>query len=140
MEIALETAMGEAPTPVTEKIDFANTPLAASPLAEVVAYHYAVHRISPDYLPQSDEQEATYLCVYRNAKDEVKFIELNGLSARLLLMLKEKPQSTLESMNHIAQEINTSNIDSFISDNLEIVETLLAQGVLHPMHSQPKGV
>jgi len=139
MEIALETATGEAPAPVAAKIDFENTALAVSPLAEVVAYHYAVHRISPAYLPNAEDEQVTYLCVYRDADDEVKFIELNALSARLLLALKDTPQCIDAAMQIFAKTMNPSSIKQFITKNLNIVKQLVTQGVLYPVNSQQQG-
>ena len=54
-----------------------------SPLAWPVSYQYPVHRIRPDYQPQEPPDEATHLLVYRNRQDDVKFMQLNAVSALL---------------------------------------------------------
>lgn len=60
-----------------------------SPLAWPLSYRFPVHRIGPGNQPQEPPEQATHLLVYRNRADEVKFMELNAVSALLLQMLKE---------------------------------------------------
>lgn len=139
MEIALDTAPGDPPKATLDTLDFNNTQLAVSDLAEVVGYHFAVHRINPDYLPSHEAQQTTYLCIYRNVDDEVQFIELNALNARLLLRLKDKPQGVISAMKALTQEMACANAEELIEKNLRIVKQLLAQGVLYPLNSKQEG-
>jgi uncharacterized protein len=64
-----------------------------SPLAWVLSYHYPVHRIGPGF-ELEDNGSPTFLVVYRNSEDEVKFVELNGATARLLSMAKDNDGQT----------------------------------------------
>lgn len=57
---------------------------ARSPFVWVFAYRYPVHRISPDFLPGEPGDQPTYLALYRNADDDVGFLELNAVTAALL--------------------------------------------------------
>jgi len=61
-----------------------------SPLVWLLAYQYPVHKISPENLPTEASEQATYLAVYRDDLDEVKFIELAPMSFRLLQTLQEQ--------------------------------------------------
>ena len=45
----------------------ANTPVKSA-LTWIYAYQYAVHRISPDYLPTQPEEQPVYLAVYRQER------------------------------------------------------------------------
>lgn len=138
MELAIEYMQGTAPILNTETIDFENSLLTTSELAEVVAYHFPVHQICKHFMPILPGPSPTYLCIYRNADDEVKFIELNVASTRLLQQLKQRQQSGTEVMTAIAQEIQQTDINAFIEENRKIVTELLSIGVIHPCVDNPK--
>jgi len=55
-----------------------------SELAWAFAYQYPVHRIAPDYQPDSPGLAPTYLVIYRDSSDKVGFLELNPMTAGLL--------------------------------------------------------
>ena len=61
-----------------------------SALAWPLAYQFPVHKMCPDYLPEKAPEQPTYLIVYRNRNDEVKFMELNPVTARLINLLDRK--------------------------------------------------
>ena len=61
----------------------ANVPVK-SVLSWSYGYHYAVHRISPDYLPEAPHEQAVYLALYRGSDGKVGFLELNAITAALL--------------------------------------------------------
>ena len=65
-----------------------------SPLAYVVSYQYPVHRISVDWFPAEPPAVATFLIVYRDHQDQVRFMEINGVTARLMMVLEENPEFT----------------------------------------------
>jgi len=69
-----------------------------SPLAWPLAYQYPVHRISPDFIPETPGEQPTYLLVFRNSKDAVEFIELNPVSARLFALLQDNRSSSGRQM------------------------------------------
>ena len=78
-----------------------------SPVAWPLAYQYPVHRMGPDYLPESAPEQPTYLVVYRDRKDEVKFLEINPVTARLINLLQENPEITGElALDQIVHEMN----------------------------------
>lgn len=65
-----------------------------SPLAWTLAYDYPVHRIAPDFQPTTPSETPTLLMVWRNRADEVKFMEINAITARLLALIEAKPEAT----------------------------------------------
>ena len=135
MQLMLITAAGKSPEIKKHKDILLEVNLAMSDVAEVVAYHYAVHRIKSDYLPKENEKIDTYLCVYRNSHDEINVTELNALSARLLQILKTAPQSGIKCMSQIAKEMQYSNTQQFIKNNLAILNHLYEQGVIYVQKS-----
>lgn len=59
-----------------------------SPLAWVLQYVYPVHHISPEAVPEGAPEAPTFLVVYRNREDSVRFLEINGLTFLLLERLR----------------------------------------------------
>jgi len=94
----------------------ANIPVK-SVLTWAYAYQYAVHRISPDFLPTQAEDQPVYLAVYRQADDKVGFLELNPVTANLLNAIEENvaDRTGEELLREIATTINYLNVDAFIT-------------------------
>lgn len=65
-----------------------------SPLAWMMRYRFPVHKISPDYQPQTPPASATYLLAWRDDRDRVRFMALAPASALLLAMLKANADLT----------------------------------------------
>jgi uncharacterized protein len=54
---------------------------ALAPWAWVLGYHFPVHRIGPEYQPHTPSATPTWLLIYRAPNFEVKFMELNSVTA-----------------------------------------------------------
>lgn len=77
-----------------------------SPLAWPLSYQFPVHRIGPEFQPTEAPPEATHLLVYRRHDDQVKFMQLNPVSALLLQLLQEDSERTgLDVLNEIARQL-----------------------------------
>ena len=108
----------------------ANTP-AISPLAMPLAYQWDVQHISADYQPKTPPEQPTYLIVYRNNDDEVKFIEINPVTARLIALLQEgNKQSGQQILEQIAEEMQHPEPDLIIQGGHQILLKLRKAGVL----------
>lgn len=126
----VELALGIA-TPDFEKRevdaqeDVLQLTLQRSPLSWSFAYHYPVHQIAPDNLPEKSAETPFFLLLYRNAHDQVKFIELNPVSARLLDLLdsgqtgQQAAEAIAEALQHTNPEIVTQGARQLIADWLE---------------------
>lgn len=89
-ELALSVSEEEVPPLDTlTAAELTEVPLRLSPLAWPFNYRFPVHQISTDYRPEVPPVEPTYLLLYRDPEDEVRFLELNAVSARLLALLLE---------------------------------------------------
>jgi len=64
-----------------------------SSLAWSLSYQFPVHLISPEFQPQQQPEQTTYIVVYRNTEDEIVFMELNPVTARLLQLITESNES-----------------------------------------------
>ncbi|MCB1848341.1 MAG: putative DNA-binding domain-containing protein [Halieaceae bacterium] len=92
VELALDVAE-ESPPPAVQVDD----PLAAvprlSPLAWLLSYRFPVHQIGPRNQPR-EEGEPTYLVVYRDREERVRFMELNAVTARLVELTRGNSEAT----------------------------------------------
>ncbi len=101
-------------------VDRAGDLLAGVPvksrLAEAYAYHYPVHRIADDFIPTEPGEQPTYLVIYRQANDDLGFMELNPVTARLLEMIQNNAEATgRELLTRLAEEISYPDRDALIA-------------------------
>ncbi len=102
-----------------------------SSLAWSLQYHYPVHQIGPDYQPDTPPTTPTFIVVYRNTNDEIGFLEINPVTARLLQLLAEKPgQSGRSCLEQIAAEINHPDPETVITGGLAILHDLQTRGII----------
>lgn len=102
-----------------------------SELAWPLQYRYPVHRISPQQLPEAEPQQPTLLLVYRDRADEVCFMEINPVTARLLQLLNERPDLNGRAiLQLIAAEINHSEPQQVIAGGLQILADLHQRHVI----------
>lgn len=102
-----------------------------SPLTRLLGYHYPVHRIGPQCLPEQPGSEPVHLLVYRDLGDEVGFIELNQVSARLLQLLNEQPhRNGLTLLEQIASELQHPNPQTVIDGGREILRDLKRRNII----------
>ncbi len=59
-----------------------------SPLARVLAYRFPVHRIRPDYRPDEAPAQPTLILLARDRNDEIRFLEIDALTALLFERLE----------------------------------------------------
>lgn len=102
-----------------------------SPLAWPLAYNYPVHEIRPGFQPDSPSETPTHLIVYRNRQDEVKFMEVNAVTARVARMLKENPAQTgLDVLNAIAAELNHPRPDRLRAAGADLLRDLADRDII----------
>ena len=102
-----------------------------SALAWPLAYQYPVHKMGPDYLPDEIPEQPTYLVVYRNRNDDVKFMELNPVTARLINLLEENEQlSGRTAIEQITQEINHPDPQAVLKGGLDALQELQGAGII----------
>ncbi|MGB5396925.1 MAG: putative DNA-binding domain-containing protein [Gammaproteobacteria bacterium] len=102
-----------------------------SPVAWPLAYQFPVHKMSADYLPEVAPEQPTYLVVYRNRNDEVKFMETNPVTARLLHLIQQNPSITgRQAIEQIAVEMQHPNPDIVMQGGQSALHELQAAGIL----------
>lgn len=96
-----------------------------SRLAWSFSYQYPVHRISADYLPQAPGEQPTFLAVCRRSNDDMDFMELNPVTARLLELVSDNDNATgRELLEALAAEISYPDIVAFVEHGLAAMEQM----------------
>lgn len=109
-------------TPLDHKEDCLSLHYQQSALAWLLVYQFPVHQISMDNQPQSPNNTPVCLLVMRNEADEIKFIELNPVSARLMDLLShgESGESAVaaivEEMQHPEPQVVAGGATQMIHD------------------------
>jgi uncharacterized protein len=102
-----------------------------SNLAWPLVYSFPVHTMGPDYLPEMAPDHPTYLIVYRNRNDEVKFMLLNPVTARLLdLLLQDETLNGRQAIERIISETGHSNPELVMQGGSVALSELQARGII----------
>jgi len=102
-----------------------------SSLAMPLAYQWPVHMISPDNLPEILPEQATYIVIYRDRQDEVGFIELNPVSAKLLEECSnENTRTGKEILLSIVEQLQHPNPEAVINGGLEIMQDFKSKDII----------
>jgi hypothetical protein len=111
--------------------DLLNNKPVMSPLAWPLTYQYPVHKISPDFLPDKPSEQPVYILVYRNAEDEVHFIELNPVTALLVQLISEDNNLTTQQMLEvITEQLNHPDPAVVFHGGLQIIQDLKARNII----------
>ena len=106
--------------------------LAVSPVAWPLAYEFDVHHLSPDYRPDKPGDTPTFLVIYRDLNDEVHFLEINAVTAKLLELADDNPQglSGKQLLQQVAEEMQHPDPDVVINSGQEILGQLLEKQIV----------
>lgn len=129
----VEMALSVAQETLPEKIRAITDPkqkISLSPLAWLLAYQFPVHKISPDHLIIEPPKQPSYLIVYRDTEDEVRFIELAEMSFYLLQTIQAQQPMTIEAClteifpvgeNHVLKQAALEALQQFVSKQIVCV-------------------
>ena len=127
--IELELSISEASNDLTD-VDpdgdlLAGTPVKSN-LAMAFAYQYPVHRVSPSNLPTEPPEQATFLCIYRRANDEVGFLELNPMTAALFEAVENNPtgRTGQQLLRELATATQFPDVDAFVAHGRDALEEM----------------
>lgn len=97
-----------------------------SALAWAFAFHYPVHRISPEFLPTEPAAQPVYLALYRGSTDKVRFLELNAVTAGLLDAIENNPANNTGAtlIRELASKINYPDVDAFVKHGSDALNEL----------------
>lgn len=97
-----------------------------SALSMSFAYRFAVHRISPAFLPAEPETQPVYLALYRDSNDSVGFLELNAVTAALLDAIEFNPEDKTgaELLRALATKINYPDADALVTHGADALREM----------------
>ncbi len=105
LALSLETSEIDDET-VDDDADLLEDCPVQSPVAWLLTYRWPVHHIRPDFRPTEPPEQPTHLAVYRDRDDQIRFLTLNAVSARLLQLIEQHPeQSGAEHVEQLASEL-----------------------------------
>ena len=104
VEMSLDVAADVSVEPVVE-LDVDRPRVLVTPYCRRLAYQYRVQEIGPKHQPETPPPEPTYLIVYRNRDEDVRFMESNPLTHRLLELLETQSltDTTVQLLDDLRQ-------------------------------------
>ena len=106
---------------------------ALNPVLANLYYHWPVHRLGPG-VPAA--RADTYLLVFRDPEDQVRFIEINAFTARLINLLDTTEHTGRSALEIIATESRHSAPEVVVRGGLEVMRNLQAGGALLGTYKQ----
>lgn len=103
---------------------------AMSPLVRVLDYAFPVHRLSADYAPTVAPAGRTHLLVYRDRRDDVRFMELNPLTALLLQRMRDHARTGAQMLVEIAQADPGLDAAAVQAGGAEVLNDMRARDVV----------
>lgn len=101
-----------------------------NPAAQLVCYHYPVHRIGPRYKPTGQDGQTYCYLVYRDADDSAQFIVLNPVSARLLELIQDGAESGRAALLQIAHELSNNQPERIVEMGMTLLQSLHHSGAV----------
>jgi hypothetical protein len=102
-----------------------------SPLAWALTYRFPVHRIGPDHQPTRPAPSPTHLLVYRSRQDEVRFVETNAVTHRLIVLLHANPDwSGGTAVRQVAAELAGGATPAVLAAGRAVLEDLRERNVV----------
>lgn len=131
VELALSVAQDPPDEePVDPDGDLMEQVPRVSPLAWSLSYEFPVHRISPDFQPDAPGGAPTHLVVYRNRQDEVKFMEINAVTARLLQLMAARRSTGRQLLLRLARELKHPQPEAVVAEGRTILSGLRERGII----------
>lgn len=98
-----------------------------NPVLANLSYRWPVHRIGPRVKVTA---ENTWLLVFRDAADQVQFVQSNAFTARLLALLEQGDLTGRAALQAIADESRHPQPDVLIEGGLATLQNLHARGAI----------
>ena len=130
MELALDISEQEYPTAVIEGDLLTGQPVV-SPLVWCLSYQFPVHQIGESFQPETAPEQPTFLVVYRNRADQVKFMESNAVTHRLLQLLQSDDAYTgRQVLEQIAAELQAPDVESIVTMGADLLAQLQSKDII----------
>lgn len=91
-------------------------------------YQWPVHRIGPSFRPR--KPAPTFMLVYRDRDEAVRFAQLNAVSSRLLHITSTSGLSARQACEAVADELGQPGSPELVTQGLAQLQAWRTQGVL----------
>ncbi len=108
--------------------DLMHEPVVLNPALFNLQYAWPVHRIGPGYRPR--KPRPTCLVVFRDAAEEVRFVETSPVTCRLLALMVEQPASGTAVCRRIAEELQHPAPTQLMDFAAPLLDDLRRQGIV----------
>lgn len=109
-----------------------------SNLSWPLVYRFPVHRISESFRPRESGEQSTFLVIYRKRDDDLGFMELNPVTARLLELIDRNDKKTgRELIVDLAAEISYPDPEALIQHGATAMQEMRSVEILLGARSQP---
>jgi len=130
--VELAVAVSDAHRPVGWEADgnlLAGKPVLSSALM-LLRYDWPVQRISPRFKPVQPLADPVWLLVFRDPDDEVRFIELNPVSAHLVELLQAGNFTGREALLEIAKALRHPDPEQVVAFGSTVLSELRQNGAI----------
>ena len=102
-----------------------------SALAWALSYHYPVHQISEEFIPEQPGESPTFIIAYRDSDDEIHFMEINPVTAHLVQLISENSeQAGQQLLEQIADELPQLDRNAIINGGLGTLKDLHNKNII----------
>jgi hypothetical protein len=102
-----------------------------SPLVRVLAYRYPVQHIGPDFTPAEPSPQPVLILLVRDRLDEVRFTEIDALTAMLLERLgANRALSGIECLETLLHDLGRGGDESLRAGGCDILRLLRARDAI----------
>jgi hypothetical protein len=102
-----------------------------SPTLHVLAYRFPVHRIREDFRPDTPEAQPVLLLLVRDRQDDVRFLEIDALTALLIERLQaNRVRSGRSCLAALIDELGRSDDPSLLTSGETILRHLRARDAI----------
>ncbi|MEY3220924.1 MAG: hypothetical protein RIT27_2281 [Pseudomonadota bacterium] len=103
--------------------------LTLNPTLKLLSYNYPVQQLSVDFQPTQPLDIPIFLAVYRDRNDNVQFMELNAVTAKLVELLGESSNAN-HIFNNLINMLPNVNANTFVENGKTILKELFDNDVL----------
>lgn len=130
VELALAVSDAAMPEDIVADGDLLQALPVLAPALMLLRYDWPVQHISPRRRPRQPLAEPVWLLVFRDADDEMRFIELNPVSARLVELLQSADRPGRAALLQIAAELGHPEPERIVAFGADILASLREQGAI----------
>lgn len=140
MELVLDTDDTPAPRVDSPTGDPMQHVPVLSPWCALLAYDWPVHRLCETFQPDTPLSAPVWILMYRDPAQQVRFMELNAPTARLMQGLQgNTSQSGMDLLHELAGEMPGTPVDSVLAFGAELLGDFQTRGVIAGVCYTPRG-